>query len=200
MSGSREPSATNTRTASCATSACRMTADYCNGLCDGDIDGCSHCAYCQETLGTAWSEGLSRFRGPEYERRVHHRLRAVRLSLGPYSFETIGACGSFPGARRSTTPSAPRGSSPASAMIWSTPTADNDLAFTSPWQDASSIDPLKLLDVAAIYDPRYVQDFLDALKTYMAASPSYRTRRISKTCGKPDRITATSSTLRSPRS
>ena len=152
--------------------------EYCNGLCGGDIDGCKHCAYCQETLGTAWSEGFPDFVTQTMNGEFNTTYALTPLSLGPYFFETIGQCGELPGGPAVDDQFMTEGIFAGFCYDMVDTPADNDPAFSSTWSDASSIDPVTLLDVAATYDPRYVQEFLDALESHMKASPSYGTQDI----------------------
>ena len=155
----------------------QVAADYCNGLCNGDIDGCQHCAYCQETLGTAWSEGFPNFVAQTMNNEFITDYALLWLSLGPYSFETIGACGELPGGPAIDDQFRTEGIFAGFCYDLVDAPADNDLLLEH-LAGCFEYRSLTLLDVAAIYDPRYVQDFLDALESHMAASPIYGTQDI----------------------
>ena len=149
------------------------TPDYCNGFCNGDVDECQHCVFCQESTDIAWSEGFPDFVTQAMNAELNTDYGAPTLSLGVYRTETIRPCTELPGGSAIDDPFLTEGIFAAFCLDMFDTSQDNDPAFSTTWRDVASIDPETLLDVAANYDPRYVQDFLDALEAHMKMLSSY---------------------------
>lgn len=132
---------------------------YCNNICGDTADDCNHCLWCQETTGTAWSEGFPDALG-DFVPRTFASTYAVG-GANMYDFEAILACNDSTIGGIVDDPTMTEGIFAAWLVDLVDTNDENDMAIDATWQDRTQLDPQYLMDAAGTLSYRNAVPFVE---------------------------------------